>query len=926
MSVKESTPALDVNEEVSELIATLHQTGQRLEELTAGEVDTVASRDGRTFVLQSAQEQLRHVEAARQASILNALPAHVALLDTLGLIISVNEAWRRFEGANVLLGPGCGIGLDYIEICERAQGIGSFDAHQVAAGIRSVLKGAVSRFSIEYSSDSPTGQRWFLLIVTPLAVDHPVGAVVMHLDVTARRQAEDSLRISELRFRALIESVTDVITVTGADGVLMYVSPSVKELGGYEPGEMVGRSLLEFLHPDDMLRGMKAVEEVSRSPGRPVRVELRYRHKNGSWLILESVSRNMMHLPEIGGIVVTVHDVTERMRAETAIKRLNRVYAVLSGINTLIVRVRDRDELFKSACQIAVEAGGFSMALIGIVAPGETTIAPVASAGKDEALLAAVKSLLSSRELSSSAMVARAVSGKKAIVSNDSQCDPQVLLGAKYAEAGIRSMVVLPLIVADAAVGALALYSSEKDFFHEDEMKLLTELAGDVAFAIDHLDKQERLNYLAYYDVLTGLANRSLFLERVAQHLRSAASGGRRLALYLIDLERFKNINDSLGQPAGDALLRQVADWLKRILGDTNLLARVGADRFAVVLPEEKQEGDVVRLLETTLKAFLNHPFRLNDAVFRIAAKIGVALYPGDGADADTLFKNAEAALKNAKASGERYLFYAQTMTETVAGRSNLETQLRQALDNGEFVLHYEPKISVASGKLTGAEALIRWNDPRTGLVLPGRFIPILEETGMIHEVGRWALRKAVEDYLRWRAAGLAAVRVAVNVSPRQLRHRGFIGEVEQAIGIDAHAAAGLELEITESLIMEDVKHSVASLRAIRAMGVRIAIDDFGTGFSSLSYLSKLPVDSLKIDRSFVSDMTAAPEGLALVSTIIDLAHSLKLNVVAEGVESEDQSRLLRLLSCDEMQGYLFSKAVPSEIFETRFLAPSPAG
>jgi EAL domain-containing protein (putative c-di-GMP-specific phosphodiesterase class I) len=231
--------------------------------------------------------------------------------------------------------------------------------------------------------------------------------------------------------------------------------------------------------------------------------------------------------------------------------------------------------------------------------------------------------------------------------------------------------------------------------------------------------------------------------------------------------------------------------------------------------------------------------------------------------------------------------------------------------------------VNIASGKLTGVEALIRWNDPRTGLVPPGRFIPILEETGLIYDVGRWALRRAIEDYLRWRTAGLLAVRIAVNVSPLQLRNKGFIAEIAHVIGIDAHAAAGLELEITESLIMEDVKHNIASLQAIRTMGVTIAIDDFGTGFSSLSYLARLPVDTLKIDRSFVIDMTAGPEGLALVSTIISLAHSLKLKVVAEGVETEEQSRLLRLLDCDEMQGFLFSKPLPAAIFEERFLAPA---
>ena len=353
------------------------------------------------------------------------------------------------------------------------------------------------------------------------------------------------------------------------------------------------------------------------------------------------------------------------------------------------------------------------------------------------------------------------------------------------------------------------------------------------------------------------------------------------------------------------------------------MLGRVGADHFAVVLPQVKRDHDVVRLLEKKMTAFQDHPFRLNDAVFRIAAKVGVALFPDDGADADALFKNAEAALKRAKANGDRYLFHTQEMTATVAGKLTLENQLRQAVDKGEFVLHYQPKVNLASGKVTSAEALIRWNDPHTGLVAPGRFIPILEETGLIHEVGRWALRQAIEDYLRWRAAGLPAVRIAVNVSPLQLHHRGFIAEIEQVIGIDVHAVAGLELEITESLIMADVKRSIDTLQAIRAMNVTVAIDDFGTGFSSLSYLSKLPVDTLKIDRSFVIDMTAGPNGLALMSTMINLAHSLKLKVVAEGVETEEQSRLLRLLNCDEMQGYLFCKPVPGEIFETKFLVPA---
>jgi diguanylate cyclase (GGDEF)-like protein len=386
-------------------------------------------------------------------------------------------------------------------------------------------------------------------------------------------------------------------------------------------------------------------------------------------------------------------------------------------------------------------------------------------------------------------------------------------------------------------------------------------------------------------------------------------------------LERFKNINDSLGRAAGDSVMRQMAEWLTSDAGDANLVAHIEADRFAVVMPCVANEEEVARHLERTLERLMNHSFTWNNTGYRIAAKAGVALYPDDGDDADTLLKHAEIALKKAKAGRDRYLFYALKMTETVVGRLNLENQLRCALEQDQYVLHYQPKMDAASGTLVGAEALIRWNDPLNGMVPPARFIPILEETGLIHEVGRWALDQAMEDYLRWRYNGWSAVRIAVNLSALQLRNRDFIANIEQVLAVDADAAAGLELEITESLIMDDVKLSIANLHAIRAMGVRIAIDDFGTGFSSLSYLTKLPVDSVKIDRSFVSDMVSAPGGLSLVSIIIKLAHSLRLRVVAEGVETEEQARLLRLLSCDEMQGYLFSEPLPAALFEQKYFA-----
>jgi diguanylate cyclase (GGDEF)-like protein/PAS domain S-box-containing protein len=743
--------------------------------------------------------------------------------------------------------------------------------------------------------------------------------------VAAFRLSLSQLRESERRFSELLGNVQLVSLMLDGEARITYCNDYLLRLTGWRREEVIGKSWFEqFIPADDGKLKHTYAALLSGAP-EALHHESEILTRSGERRLIRW--NNSVLRSEAGDAVGTAsigEDITEQKRSEVRIRRLNRVYAVLSGINSLIVRVGDRDQLFAEACRIAVEQGEFRTAWIGVVDRDAQRIVPIAAAGAAADFLERFKDRLSLREAlpAGNTLSVRAVLERNAMVSNSIHGDPRVLFAKEHLARGIASMAALPLQAGDDVAGVLVLYAGEAGFFDAEEMKLLTELAGDIGFALDHLDQAARLEYLAYYDALTGLANRALFSDRVAQFMRIAAAEEHGLAVFLFDLERFRNINDSLGRPAGDALLKEVAEWLKRSAGDANLVARIGADHFAVVLPKVRGEGNVAALLERGLEAFLGHAFHVNGSVLRISAKVGVALFPADGVNVDILFKHAEAALKKAKASGERYLFYTPTMSETVAGKLTLENQLRQALDNQEFVLHYQPKVSLASGAVIGAEALIRWNDPRTGLVPPGKFIPVLEETGLIDEAGRWALREAVRAYLGWRAAGLPAVRIAVNVSPLQLRNRGFIAGIEEVIGIDPHAAEGLELEITESVIMEDVKNSIATLQAIRAMGVTIAIDDFGTGFSSLSYLAKLPVDSLKIDRSFIVDMTAGPEGLALVSTIISLAHSLKLRVVAEGVETEEQSRLLRLLGCDEMQGFLFSKPVPGETFEAAFLAP----
>jgi diguanylate cyclase (GGDEF)-like protein/PAS domain S-box-containing protein len=911
-------PAGNADEEISVLIRTLRETDQRLDELTAGQIDTVADRDGRSFMLHHAQGELRDADAAKQAAILNALPAHVILLDSNGVIVSVNDAWHLLACTNALVDPKYGIGHNYLTACDEERGDGAPEARKVAAGIRAVLAGTMSRYSFEYPCRSPDEQMWFLLTVTPLNDDRPNGAVVMHVNITEQKRDEDR----SLRFGTAMDAIVDAIyLVDRASMRFVHVNDAAckmqnrtrEQLLTLEPADILGISRAELERTYDAL----IADGVDGPP-----LEMLRRRADGSSVWVE-IRRQAQYSGYGWTIITMVRDVTERKTSENRIAYLNRVYAMLSGINTLIVREHNRDELLKEACRIAVEDGGFRLSWLAVVDPVSGKIIPVGLAGTDEKLLATVKNILSEAGGMPTPMTAQAIRERQAIVSNDSQSDQRVVFRGRHAELGVGSMAIFPLLVADEVVGVLSLYAGESQFFHEEELKLLTELTNDVAFAIDHIEKKERLDYLAYYDVLTGLANRTLFLERTAQFLRGASVGGHKLALLLIDLQRFRNINDSLGRSAGDTLLRQVAEWLTGHAGGTNLLARVGVDLFAAVLPQVSLDSDLVRFLEKMLREFLDHSFVLNGAVFRIAVRVGVAVFPEDGSDADTLFRHAETAVKKAKAGGHRYLFYTQKMTEAVAGKLALENQLHQALDNEQFVLHYQPKVSLISGLITGAEALIRWNHPQSGLVRPAQFIPILEETGLIHEVGRWALRKAVEDYLRWRAGGLAAVRIAVNVSALQLHNRNFVREIEQAIAVAPSAATGLELEITESLIMDDIAHNIDCLRAIRALGVTIAVDDFGTGFSSLSYLAKLPVNTLKIDRSFITDMTIGPEGVVLVSAIINLAHSLKLNVVAEGVEIKQQSRLLRMLKCDQMQGHLFGMPVAREIFEERYLAPS---
>ncbi len=611
-------------------------------------------------------------------------------------------------------------------------------------------------------------------------------------------------------------------------------------------------------------------------------------------------------------------EIVQRKEYEARIVRLNRIHSLLSGINTTIIRVRGIPELFNEACRLAVDHGRFYLTWIGTWDEQTKKIIPMASATREEDSLPRPHLVDLAHAATDSWFISEAVAHLKPVICNDLLADGR--MGGPYVSAagqGCRSAVVFPLVVDEQLVGILALYASEAEFFDEEEMALLVEMAGDISFAMDHLRKEERINYLAFFNAVTDLPNRALFLDRVDQKIGAAHQNHKMLSVIVLDLERFSSINESLGHSAGDSLLRSVAGRLKEMLSVTDILAHLSADYFAIARMHDEDSTDTSHILDRALAGIQDQPFLIGEQELRISARAGTSSYPVDGTDTDTLVRKAETALKRAKLSADKHQFYAPEFHVRVREKLELETKLRRALEQEQLVLHYQPKIDLKSGQISGLEALLRWQDPEVGLVPPLSFIPVLEETRMILQAGRWALGKAIEDGKKWRNAGFHPPKIAVNVSPIQLRQRDFVDMVAGVLTSAGDVEVGLELEITESVIMQDIEANIEKLQVIRDMNIEVAIDDFGTGYSSLGYIAKLPVNVLKIDRGFITNMTTHPDDLSIVSAIVSLAHSLHLRVIAEGVETREQADLLRRLKCDEMQGYLFSPAVTADRIET---------
>ncbi|HET7479609.1 MAG TPA: EAL domain-containing protein [Rubrobacteraceae bacterium] len=437
-----------------------------------------------------------------------------------------------------------------------------------------------------------------------------------------------------------------------------------------------------------------------------------------------------------------------------------------------------------------------------------------------------------------------------------------------------------------------------------------------IRYAIQRKKAEERLAYLSQYDSLTGLANRALFQDRLTQAVARAEREGEMVALLSLDLDRFKDFNDALGHGFGDMLLKTAANRLQGCVREGDTVARLGSDEFGIVL-EDVPDVQFVASVAQRISAELTEPFTVHGQEMFLSAGMGIAVRPPS--EADALIRDASAALQRAKAAGpDNYQFFSPEMNVEAFERLAFESSLRRALERGEFELHYQPQVDLSTGRIVGAEALLRWNHPELGLISPAKFIPVLEETGMILEIGAWVIQTACSQSRAWRDDGLPGIRVAVNLSAKQFEQQDLSAVVSGALEETGLSPDDLELEITESLLMQDSEESNAKLGRIKSeRGVRVSIDDFGTGYSSLAYLKRFPIDALKVDQSFIRDLTEGSDDAAIVAAIIGLAHSLRLAVIAEGVETAAQLEYLRRQGCDEAQGYYLSRPVPAAGFAT---------
>ncbi|HEU0307144.1 MAG TPA: EAL domain-containing protein, partial [Lysobacter sp.] len=728
-----------------------------------------------------------------------------------------------------------------------------------------------------------------------------------------RERMERALRESEERFRSIVESSQDWIWETDRGGRLTYSNPAIEPILGRAPAEAIGMPWYDLLHPEERAAGEALARHSDTAPWQAR--QQRFLHRDGGIRVLESTGEPLC---DAQGVVIGFRglnrDVTESLAQEHRIRHLARLHAVLSALGNAVMRAATRQGVLDAACRIAVEQGGF---LAACIRQFETNgHIDMASRYGDPDALEAIDTVsrraLGAPDAQRWAPAQRAMHQNAATLISDLAGDSATPGWAReqWREAGIAAMAVLPIGMPAWAV--LGLYAADTQSFGTEEIALFERLADEIDFAVEFISKSEQLEYLAYHNPVSDLPNRAAFQQWLRAHLPQGP-----MMVALTDIDRFGAINESHGRAFGDALLRKVGHRLRDRIGGDGLVAHLEADTFTVAFRSSEGAEDEAARLEQLLQAIQQDPFVIEQQEVRIDLRTGYVLAQGDE-DPETLEHYAAAALLEGERRRQRLYAFGDELRGRAARRLELEHELRAAIESGEFELYYQPKFSAASQSLIGAEALLRWRHPVRGVLAPGEFMQVLEESALIVPAGHWAMKQALETALKWRERH-PGFRIAVNVSAQELRHSGFLDACRELLQ-PYSADQPLDIEITESVLVDDIEHSMHLLDALRDLGCRVSIDDFGTGYSSLNYLARLPSDEIKIDRSFIALITESPETMALVTNIIGLAHSLSLKVVAEGVEEEEQAKLLRLLRCDVLQGYLLGRPMPAGEFEQRLL------
>lgn len=763
------------------------------------------------------------------------------------------------------------------------------------------------------------GIRWVRTRGFPVrdAAGHIQRIVGISEDITESRLAHEAIIASEARYRELFNAsplpmwVYDLQTLA-----FLAVNDAAIAHYGYAREQFLAMSITDIRPVEDLPTLQRNLDAHYASDAIERAGTWRHRKCDGTIIQVE-ISSHVIDFAGRRGKLVLANDVTQRIEQEQRIARLSRIRAVMGGINSAMLRLTDQDALLCEACRVAATEGVFPLAWCSAYDPHTGAFALVAVHGGDPELVAFIRRIAYGTLPEGQRWQRRGVSEVRPIVIDDLLTEPSLEpVHAELLRRGYRSAAAFPLLVEGSVVAVLVLTAADPHFFDAQEIALLEWLSADLSFALDHLQKAQRLDYLAYYDALTGLANARLFQDRMNQFIHAARPSGGKVCVVVLDLEHFTRINESLGRGAGDELLRQVGVRLEQHLTEPYTLGRIGADTFAAASPRDTDDAPTW-LLDRLFDA-LFPPFQIEGRAVQITAQAGIALYPGDGADGGSVFRSAETALKLARSSNKRHAWYSSALNERLARRLVLEAEMRKAIAGGEFVLHYQARLDMASGDVVGAEALIRWRHPQRGLLLPGEFIALAEETGLIVPIGDWVLDTVCAQQAAWGKSRARQVPIAVNLSSLQFVQGKLLQTVRAALQRHHIEPQLLEVELTESAVMHDPEEAASTLLALRKLGVGLALDDFGTGYSSLAHLKRFPFSAVKIDRSFIAELTQRAEDAAIATAIIAMAHQLRLRVIAEGVETQGQFNYLRAQGCDELQGFLFSPALAADAFEAQ--------